>query len=339
MHCYNIRSNIVAGLSLLVITGLGFLNGCAPKETPSNAPSQAEQKKLKIAGIVFQEDQFFRLIEYGMKDGAKKNNAEILLGNSVSSLDKEISLIDTYIAGKVNAIVISPLSAKGSVDALKRAHDAGIKVVTYNTSIAAEFPVCNIESDQVDLGMATGKAAVEYINKKLNGRANIAMIEFKAQAPEQSAMRVKGFHDEIVKLKGVKIVAEQDAWLAEKATEVVENLLIAHPEINIIWAANEGGTIGAVRAVKNAGKSMKVAVFGTDMSEQLADFLLANDNVLQAVTGQKPFDIGSLAVENAIKAIQGQLVDKNIKLSGIMFTREKPDEVKAYKARLQELSK
>jgi hypothetical protein len=46
------------------------------------------------------------------------------------------------------------------------------------------------------------------------------------------------------------------------------------PDLDAIWAANEGGTAGAVIAVKNAGKAGKVAVFGTDMSEQLARFLL-----------------------------------------------------------------
>ncbi len=316
----------------LVLTGLVLLISCSQKNSQTST-------KLKIAGIVFQDDQFFKLIEFGMKDAATKNNCELDVANTANALDKEISSVDTYITQKVNAIVISPLSTKGSVEALKRANDAGIKVVTYNTAIAADFPVCDIESDQVDLGGSTGKAAVKYIQEKLNGKANIAMLEFMSLSPEQSGERVRGFKDTVSKLPGVKIVAEQDAWLAPDAVDKVESILTAHPDVDIIWAANEGGTVGAVGAVRNAHKAGKVVVFGTDMSEQLGDFLLADDNVLQAVTGQKPFDIGSMSVEMAVKALNGQPVDKKISLPGSLFTRDEAEEVKIYKKRLQELSK
>ena len=55
------------------------------------------EKKLKIAGIVFQEDQFFRLIQFGMQDAADKAGVELLLANSANKPDKEIQLVNTYI--------------------------------------------------------------------------------------------------------------------------------------------------------------------------------------------------------------------------------------------------
>jgi ABC-type sugar transport system substrate-binding protein len=120
---------------------------------------------------------------------------------------------------------------------------------------------------------------------------------------------------------------------------MVENILTAHPDVNIIWAANEGGTVGAVTAVRNAGKAGQILVFGTDISEQMADFLLAEDGILQAVTGQKPFEIGDLAVQSALKALKGEKIEKKVSLPGILFTRAQPDEVKKYKQYLQERSK
>ena len=315
-----------AAASLLCVLAGCALLGCS------------DSKKTKVAGILFQEDQFFRLVEYGMRAAAKQHDLTLLVGNSSSALDKEVSLVDTYIERGVKAIVISPLSTKSSVPALQRAYARGIQVITYNTAIAADFPASNIESDQVDLGAATGKAARKYIEEKLGGRAQVILIAFMAQAPEQSRLRVDGFKNEIRRLRGVTIVAEQDAWLAPKAADRVESLLNASPDANLVWAANEGGTVGAVTAVRNTGKKGKVAVFGTDMSEQLADFLLADDNILQAVTGQKPFDIGSLAVETAVKVLKGETVEKQVSLPGVLFTRDKPDEVRAYKKFLQELT-
>jgi ABC-type sugar transport system substrate-binding protein len=152
-------------------------------------------------------------------------------------------------------------------------------------------------------------------------------------------MRVGGFKSEISKLPGVKIVAEQDAWLAEQAVKKAGDILTAHPGINVIWSMNEGGTVGAVMAVKNAGKAGKVAVFGTDNSEQLANFLLDDDNILQAVTGQSPFEIGSLAVDAAVSALKGEKVEKKVSLPGVLMSRDNPEEARRFKARLKELSK
>ena len=92
-------------------------------------------------------------------------------------------------------------------------------------------------------------------------------------------------------------------------------------------------------AVKNAGKAGKVVVFGTDTGEQLADFLLSDDNVLQAVTGQRPFEIGSMAMDAAVKVLRGEPVEKKVSLPGLLLSRQDQEAVRQFKARLKELSK
>lgn len=320
-------------MRLLVIcaAALLLLGGCTPKQ-------QQEQKK-RIAGIVFGEDQFFRLVLFGMRDAARTNGVELLEANSAQKPDREIQLVNTYIASNVDAIVISPLSTVSSVSALARARDKKIAVVTFNTTIVEDFPASFIESDQVDLGASTGKAARAYIEQHLGGKAQVAILAFMSQAKEVSAQRTDGFTQEITKLPGVKIVAQQDAWMPEQGVKKVNDILTANPGVNLIWAANEGGTTGAVMAVKNSGKAGKIVVFGTDTDEQLANFLLADDNILQAVTGQQPFEIGRLAVEAAVKTLKGEPVDKKRSLPGILLTREKPAEISAFKERLLNLTK
>jgi ABC-type sugar transport system substrate-binding protein len=314
----------------LILAAILVVAGCSTK--------QKEQPKKRIAGIVFQDDQFFRLILFGMRDAAKRDSVELLEANSAGKPDKEVELINTYIANNVDAIVISPLSAKASVAALTRAREKGIVVVTYNTTIDGDAPASFVESDQVDLGASTGRVARAYIEQKLGGKAKVAIISGRSQIPEQSMMRIGGFKDEITKLPGVTIVADQDAWLAEQATKKVGDILTANPGLNIVWAANEGGTIGAVMAVRNAGKVGKVVVFGTDNSEQLSNFLLDDDQVLRAVTGQQPFEIGSKAVDAAVKALKGEAVEKKVSLPGVLLTRDKPDEVRRFRDHLKELS-
>lgn len=303
-----------------------------------NNPMVEDDGRTRVGAIVFQEDQYFRLVEYGMRDAAERLNVNLMVNNSFNSLDKEVSLIDTYIANRVDALAVAPISATSSIPALRRAHEGGIPVVTYDSYLEADFPVSTIRSDQVALGKSTGEAAVAFIEEKLGGKAKLALVEYISLAPQPAGERVKGFKDEVAKLPGVEIVTEQDAWLAPEATVMVENMLTAHPDVDIVWAANEGGTVGAVTAVVNKGRAGDVYVFGTDMSEQIGSFLLSDDNVLQVVTGQKPFDIGTRAIEAAVSTVEGKTVDEKVSLPGILFTRDKPEEVQEYMAFLKDVT-
>lgn len=309
-----------------------MIGGCDRGQNGDN------QGAYRIAAILLQEDQFYRLNEAGMKAAAKDFGAQFFVGNSFGRVDQEMSLVETYIAKGVDALLVAPNSQAGSVGALRRAHDAGIAVIVYDTALAADFPESTIASDQVGLGASTGQAARRYIEKNLNGKAKIAILQYVSLSLELGPLRPGGFRRQLEDMPGVQIVAEQDAWLAHMATEVAETLLAAHPDLDIIWAANEGGTVGAVTAVRNTGRAGDVVVFGTDISEQLADYLLADDNVLQAVTAQKPFEMGYTTLATAVSVLRGDKVAKKTTLDGTLFTRDNPEDVRKIRQRLHELA-
>jgi sugar transport system substrate-binding protein len=290
----------------------------------------------KIATIIFQEDQFFRLIEFGAREAAQKAGAISVEGNSENKLDKEKQLVDAFIAGKADAMVISPLSRKASVETVKRAKARGVAVVTYNTTVDGDLADAFVECDQSDLGRQSGAAAARYIREKLGGKAKVAILAFNSLVPEQSGARVGGFKEALKDLPGVRIVAEQDAWLAEMAVKRAGDILTANPDVDLIWAANEGGTAGAVLAVKNSGRAGKVAVFGTDISEQMLGFLKSPDNILQATTAQRPYEVGVKAAETALKVIRKEPVEKKVVLPGLCLRRGQPEEIADYEQHLKE---
>lgn len=326
------RERIHWGIAALAFPILILIVGCEKQD-----PVPAGKDRPKIAGIFLHEDQFFRLVQFGMKEAARQAGAELLLASSDGKLDKELQLVNTYIARQVDAIVLSPLSATASATALARAQNAGIRVVTYNTTVDGEVPVCFIESDQSGLGSQTGRIARNYIEERFGGRAQIAILAFKSLLPEQSDARTNGFKKEIAILPGAQIVAEQDAWSPEMGIRKVGDILTANPRVNLIWCSNEGGTVGAVMAVRNAGRGGEVKVFGTDVSEQIISFLLSEDQILQATTGQKPFEIGSQAVSIAADAIQNRAVQRRVSMSGVLLTRGDQDAVRDYRDWLQKL--
>lgn len=293
------------------------------------APSAALAQDRAIAGIVFQQDQYMKTVQMGMAAEAKAAGVELLDANSDNKLEKETQLIDTYIARGVQAIALTPLSADGSIPAIQKAVDAGIIVVTWGSTINSDLAVASITTSNMDLGANTGMEASAFLKAMAPDRkVKIATVAFKSLLPEQSNDRVNGFLEKVA--DQVEVVSSQDAWLTEKAISVVSDILTANPDIEMIYAANEGGTIGAVQAVKNAGLAGKVFVFGIDGTEQLANMLLDPDNILQAVTAQKPFEVGTLAIKAANDALDGKTVVKDQAVPVLSLARGNPDGVNAF---------
>ena len=173
------------------------------------------------------------------------------------------------------------------------------------------FSIASFSADNFTFCNQTGQAAVEFIkaNYPEDQVINLALVQFKTQIPEQSADRVNGFVAALDEA-GIKyeLVADQDAWLQDMAVAKAGDMLSANPEIDIIYAANDGGTVGTTMAVENAGLAGEVFVFGTDGSEQIVDLLKNDNNILQAVTAQNPYQIGYQAVTALVNKLEGKEV-------------------------------
>jgi ABC-type sugar transport system substrate-binding protein len=298
------------------------------------AGAAGSQKPLTLAGVVFQDDQFMNSMVKGMTDAAAKYGVKILTANTNNDQAKEAELIQTYIAQGVNGIAIAPLSKDASIANLKDAASKGIKVAITNMSIGdPSFLAGGFTSDDRSNGTIVGTAAAAFIKDKLGGTAKVAIIDFDDQLPDQSKARYGGFEDGL-KAGGVTytIVAHQSAHLQDAALSATSDILTAHPEVNVIFACNEGGTIGAAMAVKQAGKAGKVYVFGYDGSDQLTSMILSGDNILIGTVAQDPYSQGYKAVESLAKTLQGQTVAEQGKMTIVPGTYLGTNDLNAVKA-------
>ena len=283
-----------------------------------------------VAGIVFQEDQFMKLLSLGYADAAREAGLRLLQANTNNDQAREAELINTYVDQKVAGIAIAPLSADSSVATLRRASDAGVKVAVTNINLSnAPFIVGGYTSDDKNLGGTVGAAAAEFIRTRLGGKAKVAILAFYTQLPIQAAARVDGFKEAVLKVNpDVQFLDPQEAWLQDVAVQKAGDILTANPDVNIIYGANDGGTIGSVMAVKNAGLAGKCFVFGIDTGDQQIAMLRDSDNVLQAVTGQDPYSQGYNAMKVLADAINGKDVSatqgKTVIVDGLLVSRNNP---------------
>jgi sugar transport system substrate-binding protein len=302
------------------------------------APAALTADKITLAGIVFQDDQFMQTLTKGYTDAAAKAGVKILTANTNNDQAKEAELIQTYMSQGVNGIAIAPLSKDASIANLKQAADKGIKIAITNMSITdSSFLVGGFTSDDATNAKIVGDNAAKFIQTQFKGVANlnVARIDFDDQLPDQSKARWDGFYSG---LKAANItyteVAHQSAHAQDTALAATTDMLTAHPEIQVIWACNEGGTIGAAQAVKQAGLAGKVFVFGYDGSDQLTSMILSPDNILQGSVAQDPYNMGYKAVEALVNVLEGKTVPDMGKITvvnGTYLGRSDPAAVNAWR--------
>lgn len=272
------------------------------------------------------EHEWYRTVEAGMSAVAKKNNVKLIVTNSRGRVDTEAQSIDDMITRGVNAIIVAPLDTKASIAAVQRAVNAGIKFIDYDSTLNSPLMNTFVGVDNRELGAQMGRYVVDYVKKNLGGKANIAMlIQVKFEISKQ---RSDGFRDEIKKAPGIKIVAEQEGDFPEKAANNLETILQGNPNLQLVWASNEGGLVGAQMA--RASRKADIKIFGTDMSLQNGSALLDPNSGVVAISTQDPFGIGEKAMELAIAASKGTTVAGSYTVPLAMYTTANLDAVKAY---------
>ncbi len=305
----------------------------AAEETVTDGKAAAD---IKVSGMIYLEDNFMRMLAAGYQAAANEAGVTYSEYNCNQDQAAESETISTYITQGIDGIAIAPLNEESSIEAVKGAAEAGIKVVLCDSTLSdGDFLTGGYTSDQQQLGASTGSAAKAWLEANGYTAENpcpIAIVCFDSLLPTKSGDRVDGFLNEVGDL--VTVVDREDAWEQDKAQETVQNIMTAHPEVKLIYGANDGGTIGATTALENNGYAGQVVVFGIDASKQMAQLLQDDYDVLQAVTGQDAYTMGYNAMKLLIDTIEGEdtgvEAGTTLSVDGLLLSREDPDGINDY---------
>ena len=293
-------------MKLLKTTALGAL-------LASGAALSVQAEGLTIGVMLLNGDTYFSNVARGVE--ATNSDGQTIVVNYNGDAAKEAKGIDDLITRQVDAIITSPLNPDSSVPALERATEAGIDVICYNTCINEQDMESIVEafilSDQAGLGRETGKFAVDYITDNMGGSVTMGILT--CDSFEICRQRRDAFFGEL-EAAGivVDLVADQEAYVVDKSVPIAEDILTANPNITALWAANDGGTVGLVKAVETAGQQGNIPVFGTDMTPQLGQMLLDDPAVVLVTTGQDGVATGRISVEVANRLAAGETIEEKI---------------------------
>jgi sugar transport system substrate-binding protein len=321
------RKITFAAVAAMLALGLSACGGATA--APENS---TKSKPLSIGALTLFPSPFFTDFENGMKDAASKAGTEVKLQvNDVNSdVAKESEFIQTYITQGVDAIVLSPVSGTGSKATMKQAGAANIPLICFNTCLSPSDTTAMtkgfVTSDQAALGKSTGTEAAAYIAAKLGGTATVGFAT--CETFEACKERRQGLDEALSKVK-VSVADAQEAFVVDKGVPVIQSMLTAHPDINVLVVENEDGIVAAANAVKAAGLEGKVAIFGIGIDARIAK--LVKDGEVMFTTGQDPYAMGQIAVEMAIKASRGDAVDPALQYAAApTYSKDDPKKADDY---------
>ena len=163
--------------------------------------------------------------------------------------------------------------------------------------------VAHVSFDGVAAGYFTATELFKSFKTPNQGKV-FAIQGLLANTP--AAERFQGLQKALAENSGVQLVQwVAGDWDRTKAYNQTREMLIAHPDIDGVWCANDDMAMGAIQALKEANLAGKVQVTGTDGIPEMFDAIKAGTAVATVMNDAK-YQAG-LGLAMSLAAKKGKL--------------------------------
>ena len=272
-----------------------------------------------------QQALFFNQIDDGAQKAADAAGDRLVIFNANNVPSAQNDAIETYVAQKVDGIVLVAIDVNGVKPAVTAAKAAGIPVIAVDAQIPGGDNVAFVGVDNARAGEEIGSFFADYAKERMGGKAVFGVVGALNSFIQNQ--RLDGFKKTAAG-PGVAFADTVDGQnVQDVALTASENLMTANPSMNAIYATGEPALIGAVSAVDTAGKTGKVKVFGWDLTAQAVKGI--DEGWVAAVVQQDPYTEGRVAIESLAKLKKGGTVDPVIHVPVAIVTKADVDKYRA----------
>lgn len=272
------------------------------------------EDKPKVALVMKSlANEFFRTMEDGAKAYQQTHAGEFdLVANGIKNetdTGEQIRIVEQMVNAGAKALVIAPADSKALVSAVKKAMDQGVVVINIDNRLDPEL----LKSKGISVpfvGPDNRKGARlvgEYLAKeKLKAGDQVGIIE-GVPTTTNAQQRTAGFKDAMDAAQ-IEIVSTQSGnWEIDKGNAVAASMLNEYPELKALLAGNDSMALGAVSAVRAAGKAGQVQVVGYDNINAIKP-MIADGRVL-ATLDQAASQQAVFGIQAALKMVKGEKPD------------------------------
>lgn len=311
------RLNATIGIAACFL----FVGGAAAQETAEKAQlKNAETGEPLVVGFtqVGAESAWRTAETKSVKAEAEKRGVKLKFADAQQRQANQIKAVRSFVAQKVDVIVIAPIVETGWAPVLREAKRAEIPVVLVDRGVKLRddsLYVTLIASDFVE----EGRMAAEWLAGKMEGKA--AIVELQGTTGSAPAIdRKKGFEEALEKHSGMKIIKSQAAdFTRAKGKEVMEAFLKSdRGRIQAVYAHNDDMAIGAIQAIEEAGLKPGEDIIIISIDAVRAAFEAMVAGKLNATVECNPL-FGPILFDTIEKVLAGEALPKYIKNEDRLF--------------------
>lgn len=306
------KSSIITGLGRVSISRRQFITssalGTGALLLPSLPSFAADKPKV---GLVMKSlaNEFFKQMQAGAEDYAAKNTDKFSFA-AVGMKDErdfaaQVDAVENFVTQQFNVIVLAPADSKAMVTPVKKALEAGIKVINIDVALDEEAK----KQAGVDLAFfgpdnrEGAKLAGLALAKELGKGGKVVILEGNPEA-DNAKERKKGF-DDAVAGGGLTLLDSKTAhWETEEANTLMTNFLTQYQDIQGVMAANDSMALGVVKALDAAGKSGQIKVVGFDNIPAVQP--LIKDGKMLATVDQFGAQMAAMGIDYGLKELAGE---------------------------------
>ncbi len=302
--------------------GGGSSNPTSTSGAAGNGATAAKNYTVTlIQGIA--NDPFYVSMACGAQEEATKLGVTLnVQGANAWDPNVQTPLVNSVTANKPDALLIAPNDSKAMINPLKRAGDAGIKVVTVDTSIDDDSILTStVSSDNLE----GGREAARTLAKLIGEKGSVLLVGGQPGVSTVSA-RQEGFETELKKYPNITYIGNVFAGTGGVArnAQLVGAQLAANPDLAGVFALNTDTSEGAATAIRAAKAEAQVKMVGFDAGPAQIEQL--KKGVVQALIAQKPAEIGAQGVAQAVAALKGESVKKQVGTGAVSITADNVDD-------------
>ncbi len=274
--------------------------------------------QLEVSNDIFQSKlskDLQKLVE------ADENIEGIFLDAMYDPVEQNIQIED-LIQRNVDVIAVIPVNGESVIPAIKKAHEAGIKVISYNTSVAEsglQYVTSTVGQDSLKMGRAAGEIMIEA----LGGKGKVVEITGAPGFPITDQFS-QGFRDTVNKNLDIEILdAQPGDWQRDKSREVMENFITKYGDkIDGVYVGSEPQVFGALDAIKAAGLEDKIKIIAATVFPDGYEYIQNGGKSYYGGASSSPPDQAKLVFETAKKIGAGEEVPKELMVDLITITPE-----------------
>lgn len=281
------------------------------RATSENVSIEVILKSTDYTGI-----PFWNVVRQGLETAAEDIQAQITITGpkAETEIELQIQLVYEALARKPDAIILAAADYKRLIKSAEDIHASGIPLITIDSFVDSDSPVSRIGTDNYSAGLKAGQIMKDYISEG----SQLAIISYVKESStaidrERGVRESMSGYAEILGTwySGGNILVASDQALA---------VITENPELHAIIALNEPSTVGTARALVVSGRKNDIVLIGFDNSSPIIQYL--EQEVIQAIVVQKPFNMGYLGVTYAADAANGNRIPEVIDTGSAVITKE-----------------